>query len=69
MDNTKLNTIDINIELNKVCPRQWGRDDSYLKDMRLLEEQFNMIINYANNMRDELEEVKKEIIFLQNKCP
>jgi len=62
MDNIKLNEININTELNKVSPRQWNQHTMhYLKDMQMLEKQFNMIINYVNNVNDELAEVKKEL--------
>ena len=67
MDNMKLNKIDIKKELEKITPRQWNQNTMHnLQDMQILEKQFNMIINYANNIYDELEEVKKELNKLKN---
>ena len=63
----KLNKIDIKKELEKITPRQWNQYTMHhLQDMQMLEKQFNMIINYANNIYDELEEVKKELNKLKN---
>jgi hypothetical protein len=59
---TKLQKIDIGKELNKISPRQWNSATlHYLNDMKLNERLFNTLIDYINNMDDELLKLRHEI--------